>query len=72
MDGIPIEFYKSYYGYTKNDLQQLYNLILFRNDNLTPSMNQVIINLLHKNDKKENLKNLEANLSTMLRLENLN
>ena len=72
IDGIPIEFYKSYYGYTKNDLQQLYNLILFRNGNLTPSMNQVIINLLHKNDKKENLKNLEANLSTMLRLENLN
>ena len=57
IDGIPIEFCKSYYEYIKNDLLQLYNSILFRNDNLTTSMNQAIITLLHKNDKKENLKN---------------
>ena len=35
IDGIPIEFYKSYYEYIKNDLLQLYNSILFGNDNLT-------------------------------------
>ena len=57
IDGIPIEFYKSYYEYIKNDLLQLYNSILFRNNNLTTSMNQAIITLLPKNDKKENLKN---------------
>ena len=57
IDGIPIEFYKSYYEYIKNDLLQLYNSILFGNDNLTTSMNQAIITLLPKNDKKENLKN---------------
>ena len=51
IDGIPIEFYKSYYEYIKNDLLQLYNSIL------TTSMNQAIITLLPKNDKKENLKN---------------
>ena len=57
IDGIPIEFYKSYYEYIKNDLLQLYNSILFGNDNLTTSMNQAIITLLPKNDKKENLNN---------------
>ena len=57
MDGIPIEFYKSYFEYIKNDLLQLYNSILFGDDNLTTSMKQAIITLLSKNDKKENLKN---------------
>ena len=57
MDGIPIEFYKSYFEYIKNDLLQLYNSILFGNDNLTTSMKQAIITLLLKNDKKENLRN---------------
>ena len=56
IDGIPIEFYKSYYECIKNDLLQLYNSILFRNDNLTTSMNQAIITLLLKNDKQENFK----------------
>ena len=57
IDGIPIEFYKSYYEYIKNDLLKLYNSILFGNDDLTTSMNQAIITLLPKNDKKENLNN---------------
>ena len=35
IDGIPIEFYKSCYEYIKNDLLQLYNSVLFGNDNLT-------------------------------------
>ena len=66
INAIPIEFYKSYYEYIKNDLLQLYNSTRFGKDNLTASMNQAIITLLPKNDKKENLKKLEANLSTML------
>ena len=37
---------------------QLYNSILFSNENLTPSMNQAIITLIPKNDKKELLKNI--------------
>ena len=57
IDGIPIEFDKSYYEYIKNDPLQLYNSILFGNGNLTTSMNQAIITLLPKNDKKEKLKN---------------
>ena len=57
IDGIPIEYFKSYYEYLKNDLLQLYNLILFENNNLTTSLNQAIITFLFKNDKKENLKN---------------
>ena len=57
IDGIPIEYFKSYYEYLKNDLLQLYNLILFENNNLTTSLNQAIITFSFKNDKKENLKN---------------
>ena len=67
IDGIPIEFYRTYYEYIKNDLLQLYNSIFFGNDNLTTSMNEAIITLLPKNYKRK-LKKLEANLSTMLRL----
>ena len=55
--GLPIEFYKSQYDILKHDLLQLYNSILFQNENLTPSMNQAIITLIPKNDQKELLKN---------------
>ena len=57
IDGLLIEFYKPQYEIIKNDLLQHYNFILFRNENLTPSMNQAIITLIPKNDKKELLKN---------------
>ena len=57
IDGIPIEYFKSYYEYLKNDLLELYNLTLFENNNLTTSLNQAIITFSFKNDKKENLKN---------------
>ena len=57
IDGLPIEFYKSQYEIIKNDLLQIYNSILFLNENLPPSMTQAIITLLPKNDKKELLKN---------------
>lgn len=57
IDGLPIEFYKLQYQIIKTDPLQLYNSILFSNENLTPSMNQAIITLIPKNDKKELLKN---------------
>ena len=53
IDKLPIEFYKSQYEIIKNDLLQIYNSVLFLNKNLSPSMTQVIITLLPKNDKKE-------------------
>ena len=52
IDGIPIEYFKSYYEYLKNDLLQLYNLILFENNDLKTSLNQAIITFSFKNDKK--------------------
>ena len=57
MDGTLIELYKSYHEYIQSDLLQLYNSMLLGNDNFTTSMNQAIITLLPKNDKKENLSN---------------
>ena len=57
IDGLLIEFYKPQYEIIKNDLLQHYNFILFQNENHTPSMNQAIITLIPKNDKKELLKN---------------
>ena len=57
IDGLPIESYKSFYELFKNDLLQLYNSILFKNDNLTLSMTKAIINLIPKNDQKEFLPN---------------
>ena len=57
IDGLPIESYKSFYELFKNDLLQLYNSILFKNDNLTLSMTKAIINLIPKNDQKEFLRN---------------
>ena len=57
IDGLLIEFYKPQFEIIKNDLLQHYNSILFQNENLTPSMNQAIITLIPKNDKKELLKN---------------
>ena len=53
IDKLPIEFYKSRNEVIKNDLLQIYNSVLFLNKNLPPSMTQVIITLLPKNDKKE-------------------
>ena len=57
MDGTLIELYKSYHEYIQSDLLQLYNSMLLGNDNFTTSINQAIITLLPKNDKKENLSN---------------
>ena len=48
IDGLPIEFYKSLCEIIKNDLLELYNSILLRNENLSHSMNQAIVALLTK------------------------
>ena len=57
IDGLPIEFYNSFYEVIKTDLSHLYNSILFQNEDLTPSMTKAIINLILKNSEKEYLKN---------------
>ena len=57
IDDLPIEFYKSQYELIKTDLLQHYNSIVFLNENPIPSMNQAIIILIPKNDKKELFKN---------------
>lgn len=54
--GIPIEFYKSQYSILKYDLLQLYNSILFQNEDLTPTT-QAIITLVPKYNQKEFLEN---------------
>ena len=65
IDGLAVEFYKSLFDLIKSDLLQLYNSILFQDENLVPSMTKAIINLIPKNDQKERLK-LETNLLTLL------
>ena len=65
IDGLAIEFYKSLFDLIKSYLLQLYNSILFQDENLIPSMTKAIINLIPKNDQKERLK-LETNLLTLL------
>ena len=65
IDGLAVEFYKSLFDLIKSDLLQLYNSILFQDENLIPSITKAIINLIPKNDQKERLK-LETNLLTLL------
>ena len=38
IDGIPIEFYKTFYEFLKNNLIQLYNNILFLEKDITNTM----------------------------------
>ena len=48
IDGIPIEFYKTFYETLENDLIQLYNNILSTKKSITNTMQQVIIMLIPK------------------------
>ena len=57
INALPIEFYKSFYELIKTDLLHLYNSILFKDNDLTPSITKAIINLIPKNNAKEHLKN---------------
>ena len=57
IDVLPIEFYKTQYELIKNDLLQLYNSILFRNESIPTSLTKAIITLIPKTDTKELWKN---------------
>ena len=48
IDGIPVEFYKTFYETLENDLIQLYNNILFLEKNITNTMKQAVITLIPK------------------------
>ena len=50
IDGIPIEFYKTFYETLENDLIQLYNIILSTKKSITNTMQQVIIMLIPKKE----------------------
>ena len=57
VDGIAIEFYKTHFELIKDDVLDLFNSILFRNEKIPTSMTRAIITLIPKNDEKEFLKN---------------
>lgn len=48
IDGLPIEYYKEFYEYLKDDLLQLYNNILFIEKQSLKTMNRAIITLIPK------------------------
>lgn len=48
IDGIAIEFYKTFYELLENDLLQLYNNMLFIEKKTTKTMQKVIITLILK------------------------
>ena len=56
IDGIPIEFYKTFYHTTDNDLLQIYNNILFYEQNITKTMHQAIITIIPKKGDLNQLK----------------
>ena len=56
IDGIPVEFYKTFYKTLENDLIQLYNNILFLEKNITNTMKQAIITLIPKKGDSNKLK----------------
>ena len=56
IDGIPVEFYKTFYKTLENDLIQRYNNILFLEKNITNTMKQAIITLIPKKGDSNKLK----------------
>ena len=48
IDGLPVEYYKEFYEYLKDDLLQLYNNILFIEKQSLKTMNRAIITLIPK------------------------
>lgn len=57
VDGLPKEFYKTYFELLQNDLQPLYNAILLYNEDLLKTMKVAIITLLPKNKETKHLRN---------------
>ena len=56
IDGIPVEFYKTFYETLENDLIQLYNNILFLEKSITNTMKQAIITLIPRKGDLNQLK----------------
>ena len=50
IDGIPIEFYKTFYDLLQTDLLKLYNNILFEEKEITNTMHQAIVTLIPKKE----------------------
>ena len=56
IDGIPIEFYKTFYDLLETELLKLHNNILFREKEITNTMHQAIITLIPKKGDTNKLK----------------
>ena len=56
IDGIPVEFYKTFYDVLENDLLQIFNNILFTEQETTKTMQQAIITLILKKGDLKQLK----------------
>ena len=56
IDGIPIEFYKTFYDLLETELLKLHNNILFREKEITNTMHQAIITLIPKKGDINKLK----------------
>ena len=50
IDGIPVEFYKTFYDVLENNLLQIFNNILFTEQETTKTMQQAIITLILKKE----------------------
>lgn len=56
IDGIPVEFYKTFYDILENDLLQIFNNILLTEKETTKTMQQAIITLTPKKGDLKQLK----------------
>ena len=57
IDGLPIEFYQTFWQELKTELEQISNLIYMQQQTLNTSQRTGIITLAHKRGEKENLEN---------------
>ena len=57
IDGLPIEFYETFWTSLKNEIHEMANLIYIENNRLDLLQQTGIITLSHKRDDKENLEN---------------
>ena len=57
IDGLPIEFYQTFWEELKTELEQISNLIYMQQQTLNTSQRTGIITLTHKRGEKENLEN---------------
>ena len=57
IDGIPVEFYQTFWPILQNELEEISNLIYIQQQNLNMSQRTGIISLTHKKDENEKLRN---------------